>query len=251
MDFTTLSDTLQARLVVARPKSAKEAWGLISDIVKDNKRSPTNALKAELRSIKLGDQSMESYFQKIESILTSLDSHVNDEEDVHYALECLPDKSLALPVDSSFYSHMVLMAKSGKEKPEQQVSKSSSFVSIHLEKENMLPKTKNNLTRQRKKEMEDLRSHSFLSISFFLPATTFVKETKEDFVCVRVAKRNGREMWALGSTWCVHLDHFLPKTSIFIVSREDMENDENEVNLTVKNRNLGFNNCLICCGEDV
>ncbi|GJV31037.1 hypothetical protein Tco_1391437 [Tanacetum coccineum] len=60
----TLSDSLRARIVVARPKSAKEAWSLISDIVKDNKRSRTNTLKAELRSIKLGDQSMDSYFQK-------------------------------------------------------------------------------------------------------------------------------------------------------------------------------------------
>ncbi|GJS87404.1 ribonuclease H-like domain-containing protein [Tanacetum coccineum] len=144
----TLSDSLQARLVVARPQSAKEAWGLISEIVKDNKRSRTNALKAELRSIKLGDQSMESYFQKIDSIvniLTSLDASVNDEDVVHYALEGLPDtynqvcgymhwkdtfpdlksvrslliteemrlksRALALPVDSS--SPMVLMAERG------------------------------------------------------------------------------------------------------------------------------------------
>ncbi|GJY02788.1 hypothetical protein Tco_0360940 [Tanacetum coccineum] len=35
----TLSDSLRARLVVMRPKSAREAWGLISEIVKDNKRS--------------------------------------------------------------------------------------------------------------------------------------------------------------------------------------------------------------------
>ncbi|GKF46697.1 ribonuclease H-like domain-containing protein [Tanacetum coccineum] len=37
---------------------------------------------------------MESYFQKIDSIvniLTSLDAHVNDEDVVHYALEGLPD----------------------------------------------------------------------------------------------------------------------------------------------------------------
>ncbi|GKA95165.1 ribonuclease H-like domain-containing protein [Tanacetum coccineum] len=90
----TFSDSLRARLVVARPKSAKEAWGLISDIVKDNKRSRTNTLKAELRSIKLGDQSMESYFQKIDSIvniLASLDARVNDEDVVHYVLEGLPD----------------------------------------------------------------------------------------------------------------------------------------------------------------
>ncbi|GJU18670.1 ribonuclease H-like domain-containing protein [Tanacetum coccineum] len=90
----TLSDSLRARIVVACPKSTKEAWSLISDIVKDNKRSRTNTLKAELRSIKLGDQSMESYFQKIDSIvniLTSLDAHVNEEDVVHYALEGLSD----------------------------------------------------------------------------------------------------------------------------------------------------------------
>nr|GEX17270.1 hybrid signal transduction histidine kinase M [Tanacetum cinerariifolium] len=87
----SLSDTAPMEL----PKSAKEAWDLIAAIVKDNKWSCTNALKAELRSVKLGDLSMEAYFRKIESsvtILTSLDSHVNDEDVVHYALERLPDK---------------------------------------------------------------------------------------------------------------------------------------------------------------
>ncbi|GKA73728.1 ribonuclease H-like domain-containing protein [Tanacetum coccineum] len=82
-------------MVVAHPKSAKDAWDLITDIVKDNKRSRTSALKAELRSIKLGDLSMEAYFRKIESIvtiLTSLDSPVNDEDVVHHALEGLSDK---------------------------------------------------------------------------------------------------------------------------------------------------------------
>nr|GEX89255.1 hybrid signal transduction histidine kinase M [Tanacetum cinerariifolium] len=90
----TLFDSLRARLVVARPKSAKEAWSLISKIVKDNKSSSTNALKVELRSIKLGDQSMKSYFQKINpivTILTSLDAYANDEDVVHYALEGLLD----------------------------------------------------------------------------------------------------------------------------------------------------------------
>nr|GEX24404.1 ribonuclease H-like domain-containing protein [Tanacetum cinerariifolium] len=93
--FATLSDPLHERVVVARLKSAKEAWDLISDIVKDNKRSRTNALNAELRSLKLGDQSMATYFQKIYSIviiLTSLGSHVNDEDLVHFAREDLPDK---------------------------------------------------------------------------------------------------------------------------------------------------------------
>ncbi|GJT29484.1 ribonuclease H-like domain-containing protein [Tanacetum coccineum] len=115
----TLSDSLRARIVVARPKSAKEAWSLIFDIVNDNKRSRTNTLKADL------------------------DAHVNEEDMVHYSLEGLPDtynqvcgyihwkdtfpdlkavrslliaeemrlksKVLALPVDSS--SPMVIVAE--------------------------------------------------------------------------------------------------------------------------------------------
>ncbi|GJY25518.1 hypothetical protein Tco_0400244 [Tanacetum coccineum] len=63
----TLSDSLCAGIVVARPKSAKEAWSLISDIVKDNKRSRTNTLKADL------------------------DARVNEEDVVHYAFVGLPD----------------------------------------------------------------------------------------------------------------------------------------------------------------
>nr|GEX00054.1 ribonuclease H-like domain-containing protein [Tanacetum cinerariifolium] len=62
---------------------------------RDNKRSRTSALKAELRSIKLGALSMEAYFQKIDSIvtiLTSLGSIVNDEDVVHYAVDGLPEK---------------------------------------------------------------------------------------------------------------------------------------------------------------
>ncbi|GKA95358.1 hypothetical protein Tco_0817396, partial [Tanacetum coccineum] len=43
-----LSHPKNSRILVARPKSVKEAWSLISDIVKDNKRSHTNTLKAEL-----------------------------------------------------------------------------------------------------------------------------------------------------------------------------------------------------------
>ncbi|PWA69420.1 hypothetical protein CTI12_AA280650 [Artemisia annua] len=92
--FSTLSAPLQTRLVNARPKSAQVAWEFISDLVKDNKRSRTSALKTELRSIKLGSLTMEAYFQKIESIMTifaSLDSPVSDEDAVHYALDGLPD----------------------------------------------------------------------------------------------------------------------------------------------------------------
>nr|GEV74967.1 hybrid signal transduction histidine kinase M [Tanacetum cinerariifolium] len=55
------------KVVVESPKSAKEAWILISDIVKDNKRSRTNTLKADL------------------------DDRVHEEDVVHYALEGLLD----------------------------------------------------------------------------------------------------------------------------------------------------------------
>ncbi|GJY28494.1 hybrid signal transduction histidine kinase M [Tanacetum coccineum] len=63
----TLSDSLRARIVVSRPKSGKEAWSLISDVVKDNKRSRTSTLKVDLGA------------------------RVNEEDVVHYALEGLLD----------------------------------------------------------------------------------------------------------------------------------------------------------------
>nr|GEX20707.1 hybrid signal transduction histidine kinase M [Tanacetum cinerariifolium] len=61
----TLSDTLQAQLVVENPKSAKEAWDLITEIFHDNKCSRTIALKAKLRSLKLGDLRIDAYFRKM------------------------------------------------------------------------------------------------------------------------------------------------------------------------------------------
>nr|GEX37204.1 hybrid signal transduction histidine kinase M [Tanacetum cinerariifolium] len=116
----------------------------------DNKRSRTIALKAELRSLKLGDMSIDAYFMKIESlatILTSLGSPVSSDNVVTYALEGLPDKydhgcaiishrepfldlkkassmlttedmrlkseSQSLPVDSSSSSPIVLVTQSG------------------------------------------------------------------------------------------------------------------------------------------
>ncbi|GJV39748.1 hypothetical protein Tco_1418188, partial [Tanacetum coccineum] len=118
--FTTLSDPLQKQLVVAHPSSAKAAWKILTDIVKDNKRSCTFTLKTEF-----------------------LDCIINDEDVVHSALEGLSEKynqvcgymhyqtifldlktartlliieemrlkskEVALPVDSS--SPMVLMAQ--------------------------------------------------------------------------------------------------------------------------------------------
>nr|GEU31036.1 hypothetical protein [Tanacetum cinerariifolium] len=67
----TLSDSLHTRIVVARPKSAKEAWSLISDIFKDNKRYRTNTLKAELRLLRLGIKAWNLIFLKLIPLLTS------------------------------------------------------------------------------------------------------------------------------------------------------------------------------------
>ncbi|GJV20638.1 hypothetical protein Tco_1369658 [Tanacetum coccineum] len=61
----------------------------------NNKRSRTIALKVELRSIKLGDLTINAYFRKTESfatILTTLGSSVSSEDVVTYALEGLPKK---------------------------------------------------------------------------------------------------------------------------------------------------------------
>nr|GEW68593.1 hybrid signal transduction histidine kinase M [Tanacetum cinerariifolium] len=86
----TLSDTLQARLAVEHPQSAKEAWNLITEIFNDNKQSQTIALKAELRSLKLKDVSIDACFRKIKYIatmLTGLGSSVSSDDVVTFALK--------------------------------------------------------------------------------------------------------------------------------------------------------------------
>ncbi|GKE20062.1 hybrid signal transduction histidine kinase M [Tanacetum coccineum] len=93
--FMTLSKTIQARLVVKDPQTAKEAWDLIAFIFNDNKRTRSIALKTELRSLKLGDLSIDAYFRKIESIatiLTSLGSPISNDDVVTITLEGLPAK---------------------------------------------------------------------------------------------------------------------------------------------------------------
>nr|GEV53587.1 ribonuclease H-like domain-containing protein [Tanacetum cinerariifolium] len=72
--FTTLSKTVQQRLVVENPTTTKEDWTILALIFNDNKRSRSIALKAELRSMKLGDLRNHACFRKIESITTILSS---------------------------------------------------------------------------------------------------------------------------------------------------------------------------------
>ncbi|GKB17136.1 hybrid signal transduction histidine kinase M [Tanacetum coccineum] len=91
----TLSETLQERLVVVDPQTTKEAWDHVAIIFHDKKRTRTIALKAELRSLKLGDLSIDAYFCKIESIatiLTSLGSPISNDDVITFALEGFPDK---------------------------------------------------------------------------------------------------------------------------------------------------------------
>ncbi|GJZ03233.1 hypothetical protein Tco_0521194 [Tanacetum coccineum] len=60
---------------------------------KDNKLPALLALKAELRNLKLGDLSIDGYFQKIESIvsvLNGLGSPLSNDDVVTFALEGLP-----------------------------------------------------------------------------------------------------------------------------------------------------------------
>ncbi|GJT11671.1 hybrid signal transduction histidine kinase M [Tanacetum coccineum] len=93
--FTTLAKPLQSRIVDVKPQTDKEAWDLLAHIFQDKKRTRSLALKAGLRSLKLGDLSMDAYFQKIESIasvLKGLGSPLSYEYIVNIALEGLPSK---------------------------------------------------------------------------------------------------------------------------------------------------------------
>nr|GEV95806.1 hybrid signal transduction histidine kinase M [Tanacetum cinerariifolium] len=77
------------------PHQSKEAWDLIADIFNDNKCTRSIVLKAELRSLKLGELSIDAYFCNIKciaTILTSLWSYISNYDVVYVALEGLPDK---------------------------------------------------------------------------------------------------------------------------------------------------------------
>ncbi|GJR81737.1 ribonuclease H-like domain-containing protein [Tanacetum coccineum] len=81
-------------LYVQIPKPKKvDAWTYIEAIFQDNKRPRAMALKAELHNLKLGDLSIDGYFQKIESIVLVLDglgSPLSNDYVVTFALEGLP-----------------------------------------------------------------------------------------------------------------------------------------------------------------
>nr|GEV21255.1 hybrid signal transduction histidine kinase M [Tanacetum cinerariifolium] len=91
--FSKLAPSLRKRLVDLNPTTAKDAWTYIAGIFQDNKHQRAMALKAKLHNLKLGDLSIDWYFQKIESIvlvLNGLGSPLSNDDVVTFALEGLP-----------------------------------------------------------------------------------------------------------------------------------------------------------------
>nr|GEW82834.1 putative reverse transcriptase domain-containing protein [Tanacetum cinerariifolium] len=112
--FTTLSKTLQQRLVVENPTAAKEAWDILALIFNDNKRSRSIALKAELGSIKLGYLSID--YQHVSDIIIHRDPYP-DLKMVRYMLTTaemrLKSRTNSTYFESTSSSPMVLLANSG------------------------------------------------------------------------------------------------------------------------------------------
>ncbi|GJV58267.1 ribonuclease H-like domain-containing protein [Tanacetum coccineum] len=106
--FTTLSDALQKWLVIVRTKLAKEAWDFISELVKDNKRDEDvghyviDGLPKKYNQV-CGYMHYKDTFLELKTARSLLIT-----EEMR-----LKSKSLALPVDSSSSSPMVLVAESG------------------------------------------------------------------------------------------------------------------------------------------
>ncbi|GKA25927.1 ribonuclease H-like domain-containing protein [Tanacetum coccineum] len=93
LDILHTCSITKERLVDLNPTTAKDAWTYIEAIFQDNKRPRAMALKAKLRNLKLGDLSIDGYFQKIESIVSVLNgvgSPLSNDDVVTFALEGLP-----------------------------------------------------------------------------------------------------------------------------------------------------------------
>ncbi|GJU26191.1 ribonuclease H-like domain-containing protein [Tanacetum coccineum] len=126
--LSTLAPLLRKCLVDLNHNTAKDAWTYIEAIFQDNKRPRAMDLKAELRNLKLGDLSIDEYFQKIESIvsvLNCLGSPLSNDDvsepfpDLKTVRSMLTTHEMRLKsrvqnsfVDATSASPMVLLAKS-------------------------------------------------------------------------------------------------------------------------------------------
>ncbi|PWA38594.1 hypothetical protein CTI12_AA579890 [Artemisia annua] len=93
--YLTISEPLFERVVKAKPRTSKDTWDVLEKIFHDNKRSKTVELMGELRDLDMGDLTVDSYFRKIDSIVTrlgNLGSNISEEDIVTYAINGLSDK---------------------------------------------------------------------------------------------------------------------------------------------------------------
>ncbi|XP_071697066.1 uncharacterized protein [Rutidosis leptorrhynchoides] len=93
--FLTISETLLERLLSLQPKTAFAAWEFLKTIFQDNKHSKIVELTTELRSLNIGDLTVEQYFLKVESLfalLTNLGSKIDEDQLVTYAINALSER---------------------------------------------------------------------------------------------------------------------------------------------------------------
>nr|GEX06128.1 ribonuclease H-like domain-containing protein [Tanacetum cinerariifolium] len=110
--LTTLSKTLQARIVVEIPQTANGAWDILAEFFHDNKCARSIDLKVELHSLKLGDLSIGAYFLKIESIVTilaSLGSPISNEDVVNIVPEHKNDNVYNIIIHQEPFSNLKMV----------------------------------------------------------------------------------------------------------------------------------------------
>ncbi|PWA90485.1 hypothetical protein CTI12_AA100140 [Artemisia annua] len=79
----------------SKSKIARDSWEFLEKTFKDNKRSKTVELVGELRSLDIGDLTVDAYFRKIDSLATRLDnlgSNITEDDLVTYTINDLSDK---------------------------------------------------------------------------------------------------------------------------------------------------------------
>ncbi|GJY83295.1 hypothetical protein Tco_0496671 [Tanacetum coccineum] len=93
--YMTIFDQLLERVLKCKPKTARDAWEFLEKILKDNKRSKMVELVGELRSLDIGDLTVEAYFRKIDSLATRLDnlgSNITEDDLVTFSINGLSGK---------------------------------------------------------------------------------------------------------------------------------------------------------------
>nr|GEX35932.1 hybrid signal transduction histidine kinase M [Tanacetum cinerariifolium] len=91
----TLSPSLQKRFIKINPTTARDAWERVEKLFQDNKRTRAVALKGELHMLHMGDQSVDEYFSKIDSLVTLLSDlglDVSEDDVVTYVINGLSHK---------------------------------------------------------------------------------------------------------------------------------------------------------------